>query len=314
MKKFTCFLLALLLMLSLAACGSSQRTAETSYGSYQMAADMAAPEAEVMEEMGTGAALRNDSGTSQSGSLPENHKWIVTVNMSVETEDLDTFLTTLEENLSPMEGFVENQEIYNGSTYSSRRHRNARLTLRIPVAHVEEFTTQMQGIANVVSNNLRREDVTLTYVATESKVNALKTEEARLLELLAKAETMSDLLEIEARLSDVRYELEAYATQLRTLTNQIDYATIRLSAEEVKEYTPVAEPTLWERITSGFADSLEGLGESLQDLLVLVIVSIPYLVVYIPLGYLLYRLIRKLRKHRKERKEQKAQQKKQKET
>lgn len=295
MKKITCVLLALLLVLGLTGCGAKS----TSNMMYSMDS-AAAQEAPMEMASGSANALRSE-GSTQSGTLPENRKWIITVDMNVETEDLELLLSALEGSLAPLNGYVQDQSIYNGSTYSSRRYRNANLTIRIPVEHVEQFTSQVQGFANVVSNNLRREDVTLTYVATESKVTALKTEETRLLELLAQAETMTDLLEIEGRLSDVRYELEHYATQLRTLDNQIDYATISLFAEEVKQYTPVEEPTLWERITRGFSDSLDGLGESLQDLLVFIIVSIPYLLVYGTAAVVIFLILRKVvrRKHQK---------------
>ena len=38
---------------------------------------------------------------------------------------------------------------------------------------------------------------------------------------------------------DVRYQLESVTSQLRVLSNQVDYATIDLSIEQVQEYTPV---------------------------------------------------------------------------
>lgn len=303
MKKLTCILLALVLLLGLTACGASSKAeAQMVY-----AADMVAEEAmEAPAAMASGAsnttALKG-SGKPQSGSLPESRKWIITVDLSVETDDLETLLTAVEENLSQLEGYVEDQSIYNGSSYSSHRYRNANLTARVPADKVDAFTAQMEGIANVVSNNLRREDVTLTYVATESKVNALKTEETRLLELLAEAETMSDLLEIEARLSDVRYELESYTTQLRTLTNQIDYATVYIFIEEVQEYTPVEEPTVWERITKGFAGSLKGLAEGTVDLVVWLITTSPYLVVFGAAFIVLLLLIKRARKINKKRKD-----------
>ena len=164
---------------------------------------------------------------------------------------------------------------------------------------MDAFAAEVSGIANVTSKSIRREDITLKYVATENKVTALKTEETRLLELLAQAETMSDLLEIEARLSDVRYELENFASQLRLLDNQVDYATIYLYIDEVKEYTPIAEKTVWERIRDGFADSLEGVGVSIVDSLVWVLANSPYLVVWGVLLVAAAILARKLRKGRK---------------
>ena len=68
-------------------------------------------------------------------------------------------------------------------------------------------------------------------------MNALLAEEARLVELMAQAETMTDLLQIEQRLTDVRYELEDITSQMRILENQVDYATIYLNIEEVRDFT-----------------------------------------------------------------------------
>ena len=134
-----------------------------------------------------------------------------------------------------------------------------------------------------------------------------REEEARLLELLSQAETMTDLLEIEARLSEVRSELENYASQKRLYDNQIDYATIYIAIEEVQEYTPTEEPSLWERIRDGFKDNLEGVGEGLLDVLVWFIVSIPTLVVLAVVVLILVLIVRRIRRRRKAKKTAKQQ-------
>lgn len=275
MKKLTTLFLALLMVLTLlTACGGSSKS--------QAAMDYAMPEEMAMEAPAAKAAGNSlsDSGSTGSTALPENRKWIITVHMDAETEDLDALLANLDEKINAMNGYVEDQEIYNGSTYSSRRHRNANLTIRIPAGDVDAFSEEVAGIANVVSKNLSREDITLNYVATESKITALKTEEARLLELLSQAENMADLLEIEQRLSDVRYELESYSSQLRLYDNQVDYATIYLFVSEVQEYTPVAEKTVWERIRDGFSSSIEGVTDGFVDFFVWITANSPYLLVW----------------------------------
>ncbi len=296
MKKFVSLLLCAVLVCSLlTACGASSKS---------QAFDMAEAEAAPMEEqsaMANGAMLTEDSGAA-STALPDSRKWIITVHMSAETDDLDALSAALDEKVSQMEGYLEDQNVYNGSAYSSRRYRSADMTVRIPAEKVDQFTEEVAGISNVVSKEKSLEDVTLNYVATENRVNALQIEEARLLELLAKAENMSDLLEIEARLTDVRYELENHGSQLRLYDNKIDYATIYLHINEVREYTPVEEPTLWERITEGFADSISGLGESLQDVLVFVIVAAPYILVYGGILLVVWIPARKLLKKKKEKK------------
>ena len=130
-------------------------------------------------------------------------------------------------------------------------------------------------------------------VLASSRVTALETEEARLLELLAQAETMEDLLTIEARLTDVRYELENYTSQLRLYDNQIDYATIYLYIEEVQEYTPVEEPGFFKRIQTTFSDALEGLGDGIVNITVFLVGNSPYILVFCAVAFVIFKLAKR---------------------
>ena len=200
------------------------------------------------------------------------------MNIDAETEDLEALLAELTAQIGALDGYIENQELYNGSTQASYRHRSANLTVRIPADKLDSFVQQVKGVSNVVSYNESQEDVTLTYVSTESRIKALETEQARLLELLAQAQNMSDLLEIEARLTDVRYELESVTSQLLVLANKVDYATVRLYISQVREYTEVEEQTVWQRIATGFKSNLKDMGEGLVDFFVWVVTYSPQLV------------------------------------
>ena len=286
-KSISLILSVLLLCALLTGCGGSSKS-EAVYAEPR-------EEAAAMDMMAAGTNSLTASTESGSTALPEGRKWIITVNLSAETEDLDAMTAALDDTITALGGYVEDQRIYNGSTYANRRYRYADLTVRIPAADVDKFTTDVAGYANVVSQETNREDITLSYVATESRVTALETEQTRLLELLAMAENMTDLLEIEARLTDVRYELENYTSQLRLYDNQVDYATIYLDIQEVQEYTPV-EPTLWERISGGFTTNLKGLGEGALDLLVWFLTTSPYFVLYALIGAVAVALIKRYRK------------------
>ena len=207
-----------------------------------------------------------------------DRKLIKTVELNAETEDLDELLGALTQQVNQLGGYVENQRVYNGSAYSKYRSRSASMTIRIPAEKLDAFVNHVEGSTNIVSHYSYIDDVTLTYVATESRVNALVAEEQRLLELLSQAETMSDLLEVEARLTDVRYELESVTSRLNVLKNQVSYSTVNLSIDEVVEYTPVEEETFWQRISGGFMDSLKGIGDGVVEVTVFVLANLPYLV------------------------------------
>lgn len=302
-KTGTILLLTALLLSILSGCGSKSYDAGSPMENYEyadaVAETMAASRdfalAVTAEESGSGAENTADV-------LPENRKWVITMNIDTETEDMDTALDSLNRQIRELNGYVQEQNIRNGSTYSSSRYRSASLTVRIPAEQLDIFTSSLTEFTNVVSSNRSAEDITLSYVDTETRITALETERDRLLELMEQAETMSDLLEIESRLTDVNYELERYGSRLRTMDNQVSYATIYLSVREVKEYTPVAEQTLWEKISSGFLDSLKGLGNGIVNFFAWIVIKLPYLVVYGLILWGLGILFRRWRRRRAARK------------
>lgn len=222
------------------------------------------------------AELKTDSAAGLTAPAQSDRKLIRTVSMDAETENYDALITALEEKLTALGGYTESRQT---GTYGSTR-RWSSMTIRIPADNLSAFVTHVSKNANVLSTSEETKDVTLQYVDTESKITALETEQARLLELLAGAQNLSEILEIEARLSDVTYELERYASQKRSYDNQITYATVRLTVEEVEVLTPVEEPSVFDRIRTGFTSSLHGVSDGLVNLFVLLVAGSPYLLVY----------------------------------
>lgn len=291
MRKRICVLLAVLMVL-LAGCGGKSVAAGGAY--YAESAAMA--EDSVSYEMEAPAE-------ASPTSLPQNRKWIINMDISAETENLDEAVKAVEAQITTLGGYLENQSFSNSSISSSyRSSRNVWMNVRIPAEKVDEFVHQVSGVTNVVSSSRSVEDITLAYSDTEGRVNALKTEEARLLELMERAENMSDLLEIEARLTEVRYQLERYTSQLRRYDNQVDYATISLSIREVQRYSPVEKLSFWQRTAKGFRNSIEDLGDTIVGLLEWLIVDLPWLVFFGLIAWGAGTLIKKRINHRKKKK------------
>ena len=299
-------LAALMVTALLTGCGGSSNTA----------ADMAAPREEMKSEAAVEAPAANgslytygqtaDSAAAETGQTGQ--KLIKRVSMEAETEDLQALLPQVTGKVTELGGYIESQQLSNGSAYSSYRRQSVSLTIRIPADRLAEFTAQVEGLSHVVNYSESTEDVTLKYVDTESRVKALEVEQERLLELLEKAESLKDLLEIEDRLTDVRYELESYASQLRALDNKINYATISLNITQVKVYTEVEPLTVWQRISGGFKENLENIGESLTNFFVWVTVYSPQLLLWAAIiagaAVLLKRKFRKNKVSRTKRPEQ----------
>ena len=289
LRQLTAMMMAFAMTaLMLTGCGASSKGV-----AMDMAMPEAAPmEAPMMDEMKNSISANSAAGGT-SANVQTGQKLIRKVHIDAETEDLETLLGSLTAQINALGGYIEQQELYNGSAYSSYRSRSANLTIRIPAEKLDSFIGQVKDVSNVVSYNESQDDVTLTYVSTESRIKALETEQERLLELLSKAENMSDLLEIEARLTDVRYELENVTSQLRVLANKVDYATVYLYVSQVKVYTEVEEQSVWQRIGSGFKQNLVDIGEDAEDFFVWIVTYSPQLILYAILAAVAITLLRR---------------------
>ena len=281
-KQFLAVSMVLLLLLGMLA-GCEAKSAADSYNKAEMGMDMAATYAPAdTVPATTSASLNTSSNSPQESAAPVNQKLIRTVRLEAETEDMDALLDSVYQRVTELGGYVENRNIYNGSSYYGSNRRSGDLTIRIPADRLDSFVQHVSDVSNITSNRETTEDVTLQYVATESRIIALETEQTRLLELLAKAEDMGDLLMIESRLTEVRAELEQVKSQLRLFDNLVSYGTIHLSISEVREYTVVEEEpeTVWERISTGFVKSLKGLWKGVTEIFVFLVVALPYLLVF----------------------------------
>ena len=315
MKRYLSIFLVLLLLISaLTGCGAKSES-DTVYA--QSAAPEAAPEAAAPEEyaeMEYAEEVLYDETSSEadtgSTAMPANQKLIRTVYMEAETLSMTSLMNWLDERVANLNGYYEQKSVRrSGSRDDGSYYQYADLTIRVPAENLDQFVSQVGEKANIVSTSESTENVTLTYVSTQSRVEALETEQKRLLELLENAETMEDLLTIESRLTDVRWELENYASQLRVLDNQVNYSTIYLSVWEVDEPTVIVERTVWQKIGDGFSENAGDMWDGLVNFFIWLITVIPYLIPLALIGavvLLVLKMCKKLKIRRKSKKNKPA--------
>lgn len=298
MKRYLSLFLVLMMLIGLlSGCGADSMEMEPAADA--PAATMAATEEVLYDETA--------SGTDNGGTvMPENQKLIRTVYMDAETQSMDSLMPWIEGRVADLGGYFEQKSVRrSGSRDDGSYYKYADMMIRIPAQNLYKFISQVGENANITSTSEETENVTLQYVSTQSRVQALETEQTRLLELLENAETMEDLLTIEARLTDVRWELENYASQLRVLDNQVNYSTIHLSAWEVDEPTVIVERTVWQKIGDGFSENAGDMWDGLVNAFVWLLTAIPYLVPLALIGgvaLLAFKLGKKLKLSKKAKK------------
>ena len=258
--------------------------------------DVATEEVEFSEEE-TGAQSENPKE-----EVKTERKLIKTVNLNLETENYDSLMVGLEQQINELGGYIEYKDAYHGDYISKRNdysNRRASITARIPADKLNEFTGKVAEIGNITYESESVEDVTLRYVDLSSHKKMLVTEQERLMELLENAETMEDIIAIESRLSEVRYQIESMESQLRTFDNQVDYSTVHIEVEEVERYTPQPEKSTWDRIKSGFSENVYRVTNGIKNFAIEFVIAIPIMLLWgigITVGILLVRVILKRRR------------------
>ncbi len=261
-------ILALALCLALVLCGCSANTAGEGASDQHFTMP------------GKGQLSAAESITSVSPEVLADRKLIRRISISAETEDMDALLSGLSTHIAALGGYVQSRNIHNGSAYSGSRYRSATLVIRIPAQQLDSFTQQVGQYSNIVSTSETSDDVTLEYVDTQSRLKMLRTEEERLLKFLADAASVSEMLEVEKRLTQVQSDIESLTAQLNTYDNLVSYGTVTLNITEVAVFTPAEEPGLWQKVRTAFDSSLMGLAALLQGLLVFLLGYSPYLLFY----------------------------------
>lgn len=223
-----------------------------------------------------------DSETSASSTetedVTENRKIIERLTFSLQTKEFDTLIQNIETKVKEAGGYIETSSV-DGKELEYENNRYAELVIRIPSEKSDEFSTYIAENSTVINKEVNTEDVTLSYVDMESRVSALNTEKASLENLLANAQTISDIITIQDRLTEVIYEMESYESQLRTYDNLIDYTTITIYVDEVERTQIVEEQTIWEEIGTNLVNNVELIGDFFVELFVVVASGLPFLII-----------------------------------
>ncbi|MDO4566367.1 MAG: DUF4349 domain-containing protein, partial [Oscillospiraceae bacterium] len=217
MKKI-CVLLAALLcavcvLVSCAGAGSDTAAVQN-YG-YTAETPMAEPaETEVYEEAGVATdSASTTGGTSRSTAEQYGLKIVYNAYLSIETLDFDESVASINAAISAAGGYVSYSEQYGGQTYNGGyRSRSAYYTARIPADEYESFLNRSSEFGNVTNSSSSTQDITSSYIDTEARLNSLRAEEEQLLALLKQSGTLEDLIAVQDRLSEVRYQIESYTS------------------------------------------------------------------------------------------------------
>ena len=315
MKKFVSLLLALLMLLTLCACGESKSAASgapradyDANGFYLAKEEAAMPAEEPMaaydEAYGLSAtAVQTAPGGSDAPSQRPG-KIIYSSNVQVETTDFEGTLAKLDKMVADFGGWVESSSV-SGSNYADRSRgsvsrRSASFTLRIPSERFQELMSSLSDLGNVPYSHIYSENVTAQYYDVQARLTAYTAQEQRLLEMMELAESVEDAIILEDRLTEVRYRIESLQSSLNNWDRQVSFSSVYLDISEVQEYSPEpqVQPSYGERLSRALKSGWKDFTDFCQDLLLLIAESLPGLILFAAVITAVVLAVRRRRKAR----------------
>lgn len=244
-------------------------------------------------EMAEADAVQDAAGADGSAVVEgaDAEKIIRTYDLRVQTKAYEQTLETVQQKVTELGGYVESSE-------SSGQDGNhwCSLALRIPADQAETFLAVLGEAATIVYQSSSTENVTLTYTDVQSHIDALKTEQETLMRLMEEAEKLEDVLSIQSHLTDVRYELDSYESQMRVLENRVSYSMITVEIDEVERVTPQEEKGFFAESWAKLQDTMYGLGQTIRAFGIWFIGSLPVLILLGAVVAVIVTGVRKLRK------------------
>jgi hypothetical protein len=220
---------------------------------------------------------------------------IRTAELRLTARAFDTVRGDLDRILSQFGGHIAQLDIASPAGQA----RSLTATLRILAPQLEAALNELRKLGRVESESRRGEEVTQQSVDLEARLSNSRHTEQRLTEILAtRTGKLSDVLEVEEKLAEVRGQIEQAEAEQKSLNNRISLATISLQVNE--DYraplTGTIAPSIGTRLSNSAMDGLHAAFNGIIGLMQVILAAGPSLLLWgllfgLP-GYFLWKKLR----------------------
>lgn len=210
--------------------------------------------------------------------------------VSIKTTNFEASDTRIRELISEVSGYIESSSISGPDT----ANRMGTYTVRVPSEKFETFLQSLEQAGTLLQTDTQVINQASEFTDNEAKLTALETEEDALLELLGNAESLDDILDIQARITEVRHEIEYTERTLRNLQQQELYSTVQITLQLAAESEIQAARPFSDKLEDSAGQALAQITGFGEAILLFLIAYLP-IVLIITAGCVFY--IRYWRKH-----------------
>lgn len=166
--------------------------------------------------------------TNNANQIRDTSKKIIkNGSIEFETTNINATRKRILQSLKKYGGYVDED---NQSTNSGIDRKEYNLKISIPARYFDFLVDSVSASADKIdSKNISVTDVTTRYIDIKTRLDNKKILENRYLELLKRGTKISDLLEIENKLTEIRSDIESTQGQLNYLNKQVAYSSLDIT-------------------------------------------------------------------------------------
>lgn len=149
---------------------------------------------------------------------------ISTSSLAIEVDSVPSAIDQLRTIANSAGGFIETL-----STTGGADPDRGNATVRVPGASFLTTLQRVKELGTVIGESVGSDDVTEQVIDLKARLRSEQAKETSFIELLDRANSVSELLSIERELSRVRTEIERLTGQLSFIEQRVDLATIHVN-------------------------------------------------------------------------------------
>lgn len=145
-----------------------------------------------------------------------------------ETNDLKLTRKTVFTAVDKFKAYVSSDQEYNAPGRKSNT-----IVIRVPANNFDNFLKEATlGVERFDSKEINVKDVTEEFLDVQARLKTKKELEKRYLDLLKQAKNVTDILEIEKQIGQLRAEIESIEGRLNYLQNRVSFSTLTMTFYE----------------------------------------------------------------------------------
>lgn len=222
----------------------------------------------------------NKASADKKNEINSQRKLIKTGNITFETKELEKTKKIIIDLVNQNKGYVASD-----NQYKSDDRISATISVRIPANKFDYILDEIaKGVEKFDSKNIRISDVTEEFLDVEVRLETKKVLEIKYLEILKKAKTVREILDVERELGKLRGDIESTEGRLKYLQNQVSFSTLNIS---FYKQTAASETSFIGKISKAFKTGFE----NVKDFFLYLINIWPFIIIL----FILFFYLRKRR-------------------